>query len=114
MYKYSIKTLKAIAAQYASIYTGLMLDDDIVVMDMNSLAEYKADFDIALQSLSQKFKWTGDIENCSFKNFRYYDKYQRVVIADIFGVTLKDDIPKLHKYAYTKMCNYLNGVRDEN
>ena len=114
-YYYSTKTLKIIAENYANIYEGLPLSLNYEVTNPFSLAEYKIDFDLALRGIG-KGKWTGRIDGCEFKDFKYYGRLQRIIIADIFGVTDYEleglgfySIPRLRGYAYYLMRCYLNG-----
>lgn len=112
-YVYSKKVLKAIAEGYRAIYEGLALSWRSEVVNEWSLAEYKADFDMALNSIG-KGRWTGDIRNKQFEDYRHYGRLQRVVIADIYDI---EDLEKLHfrdvdfmkRRAYGQMAASLNS-----
>ena len=115
---YSTGLLKSLAANYTKIYEGCRVSWRRDEYNLWALAEYKADFDIALRSIG-KGHWTGDIANKNFKDFIQFGKLQRLIIADILGV---DDyelglsgfyrIPQLRGYAFFLMKPYLN--RDYN
>ena len=111
-YFYTKRTLKAIAENYISIYEGLPLSLRSEVTNLWALAEYKADFDIALNSIGRG-KWTGEIKR--FKDYRHYGRLQQIVIADILGIDNFElegigfyDVPRLKSYAYYLMCKKLN------
>ena len=95
------------------LYEGLSFRAGNTITDWRSLAEYKADFDMALDAVGFG-KWRG-IDVVEFKYYRHFGKYQRAVIADILEVSDKEltrlgfyDIFKLKHIAYSKMCRYLN------
>lgn len=116
-YYYSVGTLKDIAACYSE--EGIEFYSKHIYrytdVDPWSVAEYRADFDRALNSIGKGI-WTGNIAN-DFRVYKYYGNLQRVVIADIMGIT-DDELSKLGFYqigqlrgrAYRWMANYLNGV----
>jgi len=109
-YFYSKRTLKTIAENYTTLYDGLPLRSEVT--NLWSLAEFKADFDIALSSIGRG-KWSGEI--LQFKEYRHFGRLQQIVIADILGI---DDyeleglgfysIPRLRGYAYYLMVTHLN------
>jgi len=126
-YVYSKKILKKVAGNYEHIYDRIVLAVYTVILDgykverewcirgEQVLIEYKADFDMALNELG-KGRWTGEIEGCEFRDFRYFGRLQQVVIADVYGIddaTLEDmgfyNIPKLRGLAYWRMTQLLNG-----
>jgi len=102
---YTSKTLKLIATHYWQLYGGLDFGD-FTETKLFSLAEYKADFDLALRAIG-KGHWTGDMTDCQFKDFRYFGKLQKAIIADIYGMPLLDN--RLRGYAYYRMRTFLNG-----
>ena len=114
---YSKKLLRVIAENYTSIYNGLpRLHSEVV--NLWELAELKADFDMALNSIGRG-KWDGKM-GC-FKDYKYFGRLQQIVIADVFGVNDDYlgglgfwDISKMRSYAYYLMYCYLNGGKDEN
>ncbi len=114
---YSKKLLRTIAENYTSIYDGLPRLNSTIV-NLWELAEYKADFDMALAIIGRG-KWVGDIEG-KFKAYRNFDRIQRVVIADILGVSDDEleglgfwDVLKMKSYAYYRMLVFLNGDKDD-
>lgn len=111
---YSVKVLKTIAENYTSLYEGLEFRSGQLIVNPWALAEYKADFDMAMQSIGHG-KWTGNLDTHKFKDYHYYSRLQQIVIADIFGI--KDweleslgfySIPSLRGYAYYLMVKHLN------
>lgn len=114
-YFYSKRTLRLIAANYTNIYSGLPLSLNAEITNPWALAEYKADFDMALKGIG-KGQWSGLVNGCRFEDFKHYGRLQRIIIADIMGI--KDDelerlgfwgIPRLRGFAYYLMIKYLNG-----
>jgi len=80
-----------------------------------SIAEYKADFDRALDDLGRGH-WSGDNISPLFKSYRGFGRLQRIVIADIIGVEDSEleamgfySIPRLRGLAYWRMKQFLNG-----
>lgn len=119
-YYYSTKTLKTIAERYTSIYSGLELREGSLITNPFLIAEYKADFDIALGSIGRG-KWKGKVDDCSFGYFRHFGRLQQIIIADIFGILDNElaklcfeNIPQLRGYAYFLMKCYLNGIDWDN
>ena len=113
---YTKRILQAIAENYTDIYmsiyySGGEIHEGIVV---NPLIDYKIDFDMALNSIGAGH-WVGDVEKTKFENYRYFGKLQRVVIADIYGITNWElerlgfyRIPNLKSIAYGRMVRCLN------
>ena len=106
-FRYSSTKLRRFAAGYSGI------DYDMRFERWGELAEVKADFDNALDGIGQG-KWLGHL-NPPFKTYRNYGDYQRIVIADVLGITDReltrlrfDDIIGLRKTAYRMMCQFLN------
>ncbi len=106
-YIYSTRTLRGIAHGYKYIYSQMRLSGNL------DLLESKADFDMALNAIG-KGHWTGEIGE--FKAYRYFGRLQRIIIAEILGVTDYElagvgfwDIPRLRGYAYYLMAKKLNG-----
>ena len=113
---YSIKVLKTIAENYTSLYEGLEFRSGHLIVNPWSLAEFKADFDVALLSIG-KGRWTGNITRHKFKDYHYSGRLQRIIIADIFGISDYEleglgfySIPRLRGYAYYLMVCSLNGI----
>jgi len=128
-YRYTAHELEAIAEFYAAIYKGLDLsyygNDSLssrpeagmarYVNNPWSIADYKADFDMALSAIGRE-KWRG-LNSLRFKDYRRYGRLQQLVIAAILGVDDKVlrqarfyEISRLRATAYTWMANYLNGL----
>lgn len=108
---YSKRLLKIIAENYCNIYEGLPLSSGVEVTNPWAIAEYKADFERALQSIGRG-KWDGEVTE--FKHYRNYGKLQRIVIADILGIRDIElegfySVPRLRGYAYYLMCLFLNN-----
>ncbi len=106
-FRYSPSKLR----KFASGYTGI--DYDLRFNRWGELAEIKADFDNALDGIGPG-KWTGGV-NPAFKRYRNFGDYQRIIIADILGLSeyeltkmRYDDIIGLRKTAYRMMCQFLN------
>lgn len=128
-YSYTPSILEKIARHYESIYDGIPIlcfgdksySYEIKVLEYYQIAEYKADFDIALDTLG-KGKWPVDIDRHDFGDFRRgYGRRQQTVIANIYGEpdrTLEQwglyDISHLKNLAYNRMAAYLNGVSLDN
>lgn len=115
IYLYSNKVLKTIAENYSSLYTdGLSFREGNRITDVSTIAEYLCDFDNALSSLGRK--WVGLLGR-EFKDFRRYNKFQRIIISVILGVTDEElvrlhfyDIERLRSVSFSKMVCFLNGV----
>uniref|UniRef100_A0A6M3JK26 Uncharacterized protein n=1 Tax=viral metagenome TaxID=1070528 RepID=A0A6M3JK26_9ZZZZ len=115
-YLYSSRVLRVIAENYVTLYDGLSFRDGDLVSHPMSLAEFKADFDMALSHIGRGC-WVGAIGE--FKNYRQHGLHQRVIIADILGVPDGElyrmnfhNIPRLKVVAYSRMRRYLNGEED--
>lgn len=147
-YTYSVQKLKDIATNYDHIYQGIEFrkgkpyhfpkvyyhfnyyyiggggdDDDLHYLEVNpwKIAEYKADFDMALNSIGRA-RWTGELESGRFSDYKRFGRLQRIVIADILnGDNLKIsdweleemgfyNIPRARGLAYRWMANFLNGI----
>ena len=112
-YIYTKGILKSIAKSYDHIYKGIETSGGMLLeANTLSIAEYKADFDRALNAIGQG-NWTGNIDNKEFIDFRYFGKLQRIVIADIYGIDELEswgfyDVPRLRGYAYSVMVKFLS------
>ncbi len=105
-FRYSPTKLRRFADGYIEI------DYDLRFSRWGELAEVKADFDQALDGIGQG-EWGGAL--LKFKAYRNFGDYQRIIIADILGVTDSelarlrfDNIIGLRKTAYRMMCQFLN------
>ncbi len=103
-YFYTSGILKAIAANYPRLYDGFPVSWRRDEYSLISIAEYKADFDRALQAIG-KGNWTGKLMPWPY--YKRYGKCQRTVIADILGITDYElsmqgfyGIGRLRGYAY--------------
>jgi hypothetical protein len=112
IYYYSSGILKAIAQGYDSLYEDGLLLANHRISYLHSIAEYKADFDMSLDYIGRG-NWHGLI-SLDFRDYRYFGKLQRIIIADILGIVGLEtwgfyDIPKLRGIAYFRMVEYLNS-----
>ena len=102
-YVYNSHILQVIANAYDDIYEGIDNNSHTITNPI-SIAEYKADFDIALSSIGPR-QWQG-ITSFYLSNYKGFGRLQRVIIADILKL---NTIPRLRGYAYHLMCDRLNG-----
>jgi hypothetical protein len=118
IYKYSNKVLQVLADNYTTLYAdGICFKSDDRITDYNSIAEFLCDFDHALSSLGEK--WDGLVKE--FKDYRSLNRYQRIIIASILGITDNDLVDnyhfrnpeKLRIIALSRMKKFLNGVNNE-
>ena len=117
IYRYSSHVLKTIAECYQVLYVdGLTFRPEHTMTNPLGLAEFRADFDTALSGIGRT-QWRG-VSSPEFKHYRNYGRYQRIVIADILGITDEElvrlryqDIPRLRGIAYYLMAKWLNGER---
>lgn len=98
---YTKRLLRSIAENYHSIYQGFRVSLSRDETNPWRIAEYKADFDMALNSIGRGH-WDGEL-----KDIRYFGQLQRVIIFDITQEGI--DNPRLKSYAYFLMCKFLNG-----
>lgn len=111
-YFYTTGVLRAIAANYLTLYNGFPVSWRKDEYDLTNIAEYKADFDRALNAIG-KGAWAGKLMPWTF--YRRYGRCQRTVIANILGITDYElslqgfyGIGRLRGYAYYLMCRQLN------
>ncbi|GAH86163.1 unnamed protein product [marine sediment metagenome] len=122
-YIYSKGILQRIAWCYVSVYDGIpALNYEIT--NLYSIAEFKADFDLSLNAIGRG-NWLGvlrtedgkgvEIEWLEFKDFRGFGRLQKLVIADILGVSDNElevggfrDVARLRGYAYYLMKHFLD------
>ena len=111
---YSSKLLQVIAKNYLSLYAGLPRPlGKEEIMNCWDLAEFKADFEMALNAIGGG-KWHDGITALTeCRNFSYT---QLVVVADMLGIdklpigaVYPGDIDKITKIAYAGMRRFLNG-----
>ena len=115
-YIYTKRLLKAIATGYELIYEGLPVSWKTEIYNLWAIAEYKADFDMALNAIGRGH-WKGELNSSNLADYRQFGHLQQIMIADMLGI---DDgvlarlgfsqIPQLRGRAYKWMANYLNGV----
>ena len=119
-YIYSVQTLKNIVGSYIHIYQELQIYRKRIyhhsIVDPWLIAEFKADFDRALNSIGKGI-WDGVIISNQMKSYRRFGRLQQIVIADIIGV---DDlvlegmgfyrVSQMRGYAYHLMADRLNGA----
>lgn len=113
---YTTGLLKAIAKGYISIHEALELSPGNLITNPWAIAEFKADFDIALQGLGRG-RWAGRVDNLEFGTYRHYGRLQQIIIADILGIGNYElcqhgfyHVSQLRGYAYYLMCRQLNGA----
>ncbi len=129
-YYYTTRTLRTIAENYPGIYQGIELSWQYETTNMWDIAEYKADFVNAFNSIG-KGHWDGNWSpSLKFKDFDKFGKLQRAVITEILGIDDKDltilgftdtiylhdgsiwkknNIARLRGYAYHCMKTWLNS-----
>ena len=112
-YRYTSDALRTIARYYGHIYDGLPVNG--LTLNPWSLAEFKADFDLALRRIGRG-RWTGNNESCDFRHYRSYGRLQRVIIADILGVPWQEmlrlgftRLAWVRSFGYGLMARHLNG-----
>ena len=111
---YSKRLLQTIAANYARLYDDGLSVLNGVITDLFSLAEFKADFDMALSAIGRGH-WT-DIISGRLSDYRGFGKLQLMVVSDILGVPDGElevlgyfQIPQMRGRAYSWMAKNLNG-----
>jgi len=106
---YSRRLLQTIAGNYETLYSeGLPVSESRVITDPNSIAEYKADFDLALSKIGRG-QWQGYLEK-----LRPFGKFQRLIISDIYGIPMTINYaPQLLGRAYGAMARVLNCNTNE-
>lgn len=112
-YYYSSRLLKTIADNYEHIYEGIPFWA-YEVTNPWSIAEYKADFDIALSNIG-KGRWRGT-NGYQLVDYPGFGILQKMVIARIIGI---DDYElermgyerpwRLRGLAFREMADILNG-----
>lgn len=114
-YIYRKRLLRAIVRNYGAIYEGLPLSWKVEIYNACAIAEYKADFDMALDAIGRGC-WNGELASLNLADYKRFGRLQQIVIADILGIG--DDelsglgfyqIPRLRGYAYYLMANHLNS-----
>lgn len=110
--------LRRITRSYEDLYTvgiEIVITEDIVVRigDPLSVMEFKADYDLALQSIGRG-DWRG-LTSLDFGYYKHYGKQQQTVIADILGMSDYElqgrgfyQIDQLRGSAYSRMLTFLN------
>jgi hypothetical protein len=113
IYLYSNKVLRCIAEQYFTLYLdGVSFKEGDRITDSASISEYLADFERGVSHLGQKWVLLND-----FKEYRSWNRLQRIVAADIFGIPdniLEDKYhfinpERLRQIAYSRVKRFLNG-----
>ena len=77
IFYYTASILRKLAGNYERLY-------EFPESDMRSIAEFKADFDIALDSIGHGH-WTGLVSR-RFNDYHHFGRRQRVIIARIIGI----------------------------
>lgn len=113
-YYYTRGVVNAIVEWYCLLYDRQMVIGTHQITHLFTLVEFKADFDMALDSIGRG-EWREPV-NHNFNAYKYFGKQQQVVIADILGIG--DDelmargfygIPQLRGDAYSRMLDALNS-----
>jgi hypothetical protein len=134
-FKYSVFVLRAIAHYYGheSIRTEEKSSkeseypDLVLCIEPFAVAEYKVDFDRALNAIGRYHNWEGLATEgdetlvdgtINWKVYHKYGDYQRLVLADVLGVEDREletrckfdnrEIDPLKGQAYAAMARYLN------
>ena len=91
---------------------------DYQITGLYELIDFKVDFDKALDSIGRA-DWD-TLTSIDFYDYKYYGRLQKVVIADILGITDYEleargfyDIPRLRGMAYSRMAENLNRNLNE-
>jgi hypothetical protein len=124
---YSSKLLRQIAESYHHIYQGIVIKSWNETIDGQTvgcerrisnpweIAECKADFDQALNSLG-KGEWL-KITGTQLSNYKSFGRLQKIIIADILGIPDEElmglgfcNVPRLRGYAYHLMADRLNDI----
>ncbi len=101
---YSVKILKAIAENYFTLYDGVSFREGNLLTDPLSIAEYKADFDNALNALG-KGHWDGEYPS----RVNHFSDLQHVILIDIRTQSLNHhENTHIRSQAYHLMKVYLN------
>lgn len=116
VFYYTKNILETIAFNYQDLYgDGLSFREGELETDLFSLAEFKADFDMALTYLGRG-RWCGIIKDTNIRHYREFGRFQLAVIADILKASNYElemmgyyDIPRLKQIAYYQMKIHLNG-----
>ncbi len=112
-YFYTIGILKAVASVYETVYDGLIIAE-YRVGNPWSIAEFKADFDVALNAIGRG-EWRG-LTSYDFNAYKGFSRRQRVVIAWILDITDYElmgrgftEVRMLRHRAFKDMVRFLNG-----
>ena len=112
-YYYTRGILDAIVEWYCLLYDRQMKIGTYQITHLLTLVEFKADFDIALDSIGRG-KWRG-LTSHNFNNYGQFGRMQRVIIASILGITDYElrafgfsDAKQLRYEGYKRMVGFLN------
>jgi len=114
-FRYSNRILQTIAENYINLYDdGLSFKDTVI--DGFELSEFIADFQYGVSHIGSKFVLLND-----FKDYHSYNRFQRIIYADIFSIPDDDLIDKyqffnperLRQASYGKIKRFLNGLDKE-
>ena len=84
-YYYTRSVVNAIVEWYYLLYDRQMIIGPYQITHLFTLVEFKADFDIALDSIGRG-EWRG-LKSHNFNDYRQFGRMQRVIIASILGIT---------------------------
>jgi len=112
-YYYTRGILDAIVEWYCLLYDRQLIIGTYQITHLFTLVEFKADFDIALDSIGRG-EWRG-LEDSRFNAYKYFGKQQQIVIAGILGIQDYElermgfyGIPRLRGDAYSRILDALN------
>ena len=113
-YYYTRGVVSAIVEWYCLLYDRQLIIGPYQITHLFTLVEFKADFDIALDSIGRG-DWRGVVDP-NFKAYKYFGKEQQVVIAGILGIGDNEltargfyQIPQLRGKAYSRILDALNS-----
>jgi len=84
IYYYTQGIVNAIVEWYCLLYDRQMIIGTYQITHLFTLVEFKADFDIALDSIGRG-EWRG-LTSHRFNDYRQFGRMQRVIIASILGI----------------------------
>jgi len=112
-YYYTRGIVNAIVEWYCLLYDRQMQIGPYQITHLFTLVEFKADFDIALDSIGRG-EWRG-LTSHNFNDYRQFGRMQRVIIASILGITDYElqsfgfnDAKQLRYEAYKRILGVLN------
>ena len=109
--EYTARNLQAFALNYDIKPLPYIIFTGEVAFDPWPITEFRLDFDKALRNIGPG-PWSGKLKDFKFIDFKQYNTLQRVIIAQIVGITDQElkfkDVSKLRAKAYKLMAEFLN------